>query len=179
MGTRLLQMTAGGAIAGPSEADKPSSSGEPSYPPKGWNPYASSDVRPQKYSWIGRSQYAAKGVMEDRLPLQPSIPENLVEDDVGVWVTFDVPPGHHLYGMFVPVDRALVPEGVPIQRFPGNVFSQATKPTMDQIARAVEIMQQAEAAKLTSTGSSDQPQPPASSEPTSSDSRPYKRNCNR
>ena len=48
--------------------------------------------------------------MEDRFPLNPSIPENLVEDDVGVLVTFDVPPGHHLYGMFVPVDRNLVPD---------------------------------------------------------------------
>ena len=82
--------------------------------------------------------------MEDRLPLNPSIPEHMVEDDVGVWVTFDVPAGHHLYGTFVPVDRNLLPDDVPIQRLVGNVFGQATKPTMDQIRAAVDAAQRAD-----------------------------------
>ena len=51
--------------------------------------------------------------MEDRLPLNPDIPEHFVEDDVGVWVTFGVPPGHYLFGKFVPVDRAALPRDVP------------------------------------------------------------------
>ena len=106
-----------------------------------WNACPFPDPAPQKYSWTGRSQYAAKGVMDDRLPLHPSIPENFVEDDVGVWVTFDVPPGHHLYGMFVPVDRTVLPKDAVVQRLSGNVFGRANKPTMKQIKDAVEAAQ--------------------------------------
>ena len=61
---------------------------------------------PLRYSWTGRPRFAAPGIMEDRLPLNADIPEHLVEDDVGVWVTFGVPPGHYLFGKFVPVDHA-------------------------------------------------------------------------
>ena len=103
-----------------------------------WSTFDYSEPAPQKYSWTGRSRYAAPGVMTDRLPLNPAIPELIVEDDVGTWVTFDVPAGHHLYGMFVPVDRAALPADIPVQRVMGNVFGRATKPTMKQIEEAVE-----------------------------------------
>ena len=76
--------------------------------------------------------------MEDRFPLHPSIGEQFVQDDVGLWSTFDVPPGHHLYGTFVPVDRAKLPKDVVLQRLAGNVFCEAPKPTMQQISDAVD-----------------------------------------
>ena len=76
--------------------------------------------------------------MTDRLPLNPSIPELFVEDDVGTWVTFDVPAGHHLYGMFVPVDRTSLPADMPVQRVMGNVFGRANKPTMKQIEERLQ-----------------------------------------
>ena len=60
-----------------------------------------------------------------------------MEDDVGIWVTFGVPPGHHLHGMFVPVDRDALPPDTVVHRVSGNVFGRATKPTMAQIRDAV------------------------------------------
>ena len=109
--------------------------------------------------------------MEDRLPLNPSIPEHLVEDDVGVWVTFDVPRGHHLYGMFVPVDRTLVPDHVPIQRLPGNVLSQAQKPTMDQISAAVQAAQLEERAQALQSSEVSKPSSSAPANSTEVDER--------
>ena len=73
--------------------------------------------------------------------------------------------------MFVPVDRTLVPDGLPIQQLAGNVFSQATKPTMDQIAQAVEVAQRAEAMNTVPTCPLDQTYSAASLEQTPSDSR--------
>ena len=91
----------------------------------------------QKYSWTGRSQYAAPGVMEDRLPLNPTIQEFFVEDDVGTWVTFDVPRGHYLHKMFVPVDREALPAHVPVQRMLGRVLSDDAKPDVNQLRDAM------------------------------------------
>ena len=90
----------------------------------------------QKYSWTGRSQYAAPGVMEDRLPLNPAIQEYFVEDDVGVWVTFDVPKGHLLHEKFVPVDRTRLPAHMPVMRVQGTVMG-GDKPGVDQLREAV------------------------------------------
>ena len=106
-----------------------------------WSTFDYSEPAPQKYLWTGRSSYAAPGVMTDRLPLNPSIPELFVEDEVGTWVTFDVPAGHHLYGMFVPVDRTALPADMPVQRVMGNAFGRAIKPTMKQIEEAVGATQ--------------------------------------
>ena len=141
MGSRLLQMSSDGCGGELMEVSESSQAKEQSGLRMERNAHHFNEPVPQKYSWTGRSKYAAPGVMEDRLPLNPSIPEHMVEDDVGVWVTFDVPAGHHLYGTFVPVDRNLLPDDIPIQRLVGNVFGQATKPTMDQIRAAVDAAQ--------------------------------------
>ena len=95
------------------------------------NPY--NKPAPYRYSWTGRPQYSAPGLIEGCLPLTPSIPEHFVEDDAGVWVTFGVPAGHYLYGMYVPVDRAAFPRDVPVERILGNVFRRAAPPVMNQI----------------------------------------------
>ena len=57
-----------------------------------WNEFAYNEPVPQKYSWTGRSKYAAAVVMVNRLPLHPSIGEQFVQDDVSLWSTFNVPP---------------------------------------------------------------------------------------
>ena len=44
-----------------------------------WNPYADSGPVPLRYSWTGRPRFAAPGIMEDRLPLNPDIPEHLLK----------------------------------------------------------------------------------------------------
>ena len=100
----------------------------PSHPAAKWSTFNYSEPAPQKYSWTGRSRYAAPGVMANRLLLNPSKPELFVEDNVGTWVTFDVPAGHHLYGMFVPVVRTALPADMPVQRGLGNVL--AVRPSL-------------------------------------------------
>ena len=55
-----------------------------------------------------------------------------MEDDVGIWVTFDVPSGHYLHKMFVPVDREALPAHIPVQRIIGCVLSDDAKPDINQ-----------------------------------------------
>ena len=111
IGSRLLQLTTFTSDEGPVEAEKPPVTMEQTSLSKGWNTCAFSGVVPQNFSWTGRSQYAEKGLMEDGLPLHPSISENVVEKDG--------------------VDQTLIPKHVPIHLLNKNVFSQATKSTED------------------------------------------------
>ena len=65
-----------------------------------------------------------------------------MEDDVGVWVTFDVPEGHYLHEMFVPVDREALPAHIPVQRVQGRVLGGTAKPDVHQMREAMWAMQQ-------------------------------------
>ena len=60
-----------------------------------------------------------------------------MEDDVGIWVTFDVPPGHYLHEKFVPVDREALPAHIPVQRVIGRVLGGNVKPDINQLRDAM------------------------------------------
>lgn len=93
----------------------------------------------QRYSFTGRSRYAEPGIQEGLLPLHPAIKEQFVEDDIGFWVTFDVPRGHHLHGMFVPVAKESIPPEARPVKISGMVMKNAPTEVATQIKRVVEV----------------------------------------
>ena len=68
------------------------------------------------------------------------VKERFVMDTQGVYVTFDVPRSHRLFGKYVAVDRSQIPAGATVEYIPGAVGPQlAVLQTGDAVAREQSV----------------------------------------